>query len=615
MEQRAPTLSPTPLITLPQDPNENSSPLDSTIDLILGSEKEIQPSLHAFNQLLASNKVQESLNRDIQSLLMGSETFIGEMNDEDFSYLDPMSQMPMPYPYLRNAGRTEGARLIKNNRILDLKKFGKPSFAREEPGFDLAPSDPDLILTTSEKEYLKHLKIQLCDKFFFKVGAANPCIGLGSWLGLAYQDWFDVDDITCEIRRAGNGLPLGLHLMDPALIKPILPRAQTKGASTNVRWDVFESKDVLEKIKSVNPKLGFTNNEVKDPEDLYTFLFYKDNKRLAKYTNYKMFKAHFFQTTDYRYGYRGSSVVQQGLRMITNISNSIMYNASNFDNNRTPAGILAFQGGFTNRTLLQNYRTMLYSYLSNANNRHRVPMFGLPQGGDMKWVPFGGSNRDMEYNLFITLLFTILAKLSGTSPEEVGLSSYENAMRGSQPFDKSPDGVLQISRDKGMNSFLYHIEDTLNSTGVFQQITKMRIKVRFNGLVVEDKQVKINWDSNRLTVDSSLNDMLREKGEEPATMMSGDINIYDVKAPNNALVQQTIAANAQKAQQEKAERQQAIQAQQEALNQAGQQGGGEGGQEEEGQQGGTKNQPEQEGEDQQQPEDQNLVKQYGEPQQ
>lgn len=598
MDYRAPTLSPQPLVTLPVDANQQDTALDDTMDVILGSEKEIQPSLLAFKQMLESNKAQESLNRDMMSLLMANETPIGELSDQDFSYLDPYSQMPMPYSYLRSAGRSEGARLIKNNRILDLKKFGRPSFNQEEAGFDFRFQDPDYIPTTQEKEFLKHLKIQLCDKFFFKVGSTPACVGLGKWLGLAYQDWFDVDDISGEIRRAGDGLPLGLHLVDPALIKSILPKIGTKGASPNVRWDVFDSLDSLEKIKAVNPKLGFSLKELDDSEELYTFLFYKDNKRLAKYKSYKMFKAHFFETTDYRYGYRGSSVVEQGLRMITNISNSIMYNASNFDNNRTPSGVLAFQGGFTNRLMLQSYRTMLYSYLQNANNRHKVPMFGLPQGGDLKWIPFGSSNKDMEYNLFITLLFTILAKLSGTSPEEVGLSSYENAMRGSQPFDKSPDGVLKISKDKGMNSFLYHIEDTLNGTGVFQQISKMRIVCRFNGLIVEDKQAKINWDNSRLTVDSSLNDMLKAKGEEPSVLKYGDVNVYDVKAPNNPLVMQAIAANLQAEQAEKQQRQQALQAQQEQLNNAG----AEGAPAEGGQPGGEA-----------QPEDQNLTEQYGQP--
>lgn len=590
---RAPTLSPEPLNTLPIDPNDQK--LDDTMDVIMGSAKEIQPSLQAFNELLVSGKAQEMLNRDLMTMFLKNETFFGETNDDEYSFLDPYSRLPMPYHYLRNAGKTEGARLIKNNRILDLTKFGRPSFNKEQPGFDLVFEDPDYIPTTEEKEFLKHIKIQLCKKFFFKVGAYPSAIGLGAWLGLCYQDWFDLDDISCEIRRSGIGVPLGLHLVDPALIKPILPRMDTKGANQNMRWDVIEEKDALDKIRALNKNV-FSSNEVDDENGKYSYILFKDNKRLAKYTTYKMFKAHFFQTTDYRGSYRGSSVVEQGLRMITNISSSLVYNASNFDNNRTPSGVLAFEGGFTNRLMLQNYRTMLYSYLQNPNNRHKVPMFGLPQGGDMKWIPFGQNNRDMEFNLFMTLLFTILAKLSGTSPEEVGLSSYENAMRGSQPFDKSPDGVLAISKDKGMNSFLYHIEDTLNKTNVFKEITKMNVKVVFRGLVVEDKQVKINWNTNRLAIDTSLNDIQKENGKEPAVMMSGDINIYDIVAPNNPLVQQTLQAKIAQEQADKQQKQQAMQAQQEAMQAAGQ------GEEAKGAQG------------QGQPDDQNLIQQYGQPQ-
>ena len=59
---RAPTLSPEPLNTLPIDPNDQK--LDDTMDVIMGSAKEIQPSLQAFNELLVSGKAQEMLNRD-----------------------------------------------------------------------------------------------------------------------------------------------------------------------------------------------------------------------------------------------------------------------------------------------------------------------------------------------------------------------------------------------------------------------------------------------------------------------------------------------------------------------------------------------------------------------
>lgn len=65
-----------------------------------------------------------------------------------------------------------------------------------------------------------------------------------------------------------------------------------------------------------------------------------------------------------------------------------------------------------------------------------------------------------------------------------------------------------------MNSFLYHIEDTLNKTNVFKEITKMPVKCMFRGLVIEDKQVKINWNQSRLQADTSLNDIQKENGRE-----------------------------------------------------------------------------------------------------
>lgn len=345
--------------------------------------------------------------------------------------------------------------------------------------------------------------------------------------------------------------PLGFHLMDPTLIKTIIPKRGSLSKPSYDRFDIINETDMLDKLHNGYGNVFMSAKEAKkDFQEEYVYMLMKNTKRYKKYTRDRMIKAHFFESTDIMKWYRGFSVVEQGIRMIINIINSVTFNASNFSNNRTPLGVLAFLGGMTNKRILADYRRMFYSYMHSPGDKKRFPMFGLPEGGDVKWIPFSNTSKDMEFHLFITLLFTMLCHLSGTAPEEIGLSSHENALRGSQPFDKAPDGIRQISRDKGLNTFLYFITDEFNKTEFLKQITGRSVIARFNGLIVEDKKAKREVQKLRLETTDSMNDIITEEGGDPQTMIMGGRNIYDIKGVNNPAVTTALQAEETRVQQE-----------------------------------------------------------------
>ena len=565
METLAPTLSPTPLNNLPVEDPKNL--IQDVRDFIDSSPAEMRPYLTKMNEILTSTNGQVMDNKDMVAALLDDEFLHSQNVDKDFAYLDPNSQVPFPSPFLRAMGRSEPARLIKNNRFLQLQEFGKPSFHHEDRGLDIVFENPDYEPTPAEREYLKQIKINIVDRFFFKVGNYNSgsAINFGQWLGLAYQDWFDMDDITWEIRVNRLNMPLGFHLWDPTLVKTIIPKKGTKNAPRYDRFDVHEVDDMFDKMPKEYGDRFLRADDMPDHDPQYCYMLKKDTRRFQKYTKERMVKLHFFETTELSRWYRGYSIVEQGIRMVTNIVNSITYNASNFSNSRTPLGILAIMGGMTNRRLLEHYRRLMYSYLSNAENKKRFPIIGVPQGGDMKWVPFNMNSKEMEFHLFITLLFTMLCQLSGTAPEEIGMSSHENALRGSQPFDKSPDGVKQISRDKGLNTFLYFMADAFNRTKFLKLITGMDVKCQFNGLVVEDKKAKIDIREGELKSVSSLNDHLRKENKPSQVLMYGGRNIYDVVGLNNETVTKALDAAEQKESAERERKQQSIDAYSEQL--------------------------------------------------
>jgi len=539
-----------------QGNNTNPTPF---MEEIVNNNKELLKELDEskdfkswYETIQKSEKANASLNQDLLSFLVGDEWIPGEQSDADFTYLNNRYQMPFSSKMLRNAGRTESARLIKNTRSLQFTSFGKPSSKKSEPGLVVEFADPNYKPTQIEKENIRQFTYQMVDKFFFCPFEDEG--NLTKWLGVAYNDFFDLDDITFEIRRTLSGKPLGFHLTDPTIVYHVIPKGRKYQ-----RWDYNAD--------------SYSEKRPRDISKEIKYVLEKNNIRAAGFTRDKMIKSHFFISSDFMTAYRGYSIVEQGIRMILNIMNSITYNSSNFNNNRTPMGIFAFTGGFTNRVLTEQFKKVLYSYLSGANNRYRLPVIGLPERGDAKFIPFNMNSREMEFHLWMTLLFTILCQLSGTNPEEISMSSHESAMVGKKLFDTSPDGILQVSKDKGLNTFLRYTETIINKSGVLKQMTGYNVVCKFNGLEVEDERVKVEVKKSLLATTRSYNDIIVEEGGEPQKIMFGDVNIYDVKGVDS---QQIFGALQARIQAIDAEKQQLMAQQQQGMApdaQGGAQGG------------------------------------------
>jgi hypothetical protein len=71
-----------------------------------------------YEAITDNDRVNANANEYLFKLLAADEYIPGEMNDQDYVYLDNRYQRPMSSRMLRNAGKTEPARLIKNRRSL-----------------------------------------------------------------------------------------------------------------------------------------------------------------------------------------------------------------------------------------------------------------------------------------------------------------------------------------------------------------------------------------------------------------------------------------------------------------------------------------------------------------
>lgn len=497
-----------------------------------------------------ASQINLELSQEIYAILteMEGNYYSSSGNDK---YLDWDTNNSIPYKVLRRLGETEPARLIKNKRRYDFTQYARiPREDGVERGFRLKFKNINYKPDKYEKTMLEEWEQKVVDKFFFPANEFYP--NLSKFLGNAYEDYFDYDDITLEIRRNALRRPIAIHLADPRMFKPIIPdRGQIKTATFNdMKEDIFLEPD--DEFMKYAMNIGDENARKDKP----AYLLIHEGRRIMGVNRKLVRKHHFFTRSDFRKAGRGFSICEQGMSIATHIINSLKMNASNFTNNRMPKGFIHFSGG-VGTLQLEKLKKLLYAHMSGTNP-NRVPMISTngEKGNDAKWVGIGGTSRDMEYHIWISLLFSIWCQLSGTDPRELSLGTHADAVGKKSLFEESSDGIIKESKDLGAKTFLLHIADSLNvpdeTTGknLFQELTGMDLECEFFGFEMQDKKLKQDILKAKLETDLSVNEILAANDQEPETLEFGGVNIYDIKAVGHPIIQQVLQALNQQKQQE-----------------------------------------------------------------
>lgn len=532
-------------------------------------EEHILSTEEMLDEILLDEPLQEQLNAQkkaagiVLPLAEEMNTALQEIQGFNFEYSGAQriinwETQDVPYDVLRRAGNTEAGRLVKNHRRLGLSQYGRvPKAEGIQRGSRLIFCDPDYSPTKGEKLILRQWEDKIFKNFFFP--ANDRGANFAKFIGNAYEDWFDLDDITIEIRRDGLGDPLAVHLQDPKIYKPVIKKSRIY---PNWRGEEDYMNPYIENWEAmVTGKYAFIDEEEEPLEPDYVLQF--NNQRFGATTDYYVRKAHFFTRSDFRYAQRGYSVVEQSITILTYIINALKMNASNFMNNKLPKGFVLFTGGGIGAMQLEKLKKVMSAYMGGTAP-NRFPILGLnSEKGDGKWVGIGGNSREMEYHLWITLLFSIFCRLSGTDPREVSLGAHSDAIRPQSIGEKSADGLVNENKDLGEKTFLTHLKDSLNRTdqyglNLFQQITKMNVELDFAGFEIEDKKLKQEITKLNLQTSKSFNDVLAEEDKEKYTLMiDEETNLYDIPGVNSEIIRTAVQFKLQSfAQKQAAEQQQ-----------------------------------------------------------
>jgi hypothetical protein len=496
-----------------------------------------------FAKVMNSGQVNLELAQEILSILQEIENPLFATDFKGNKYLDYETES-ISYNLLRRAGESEAGRLIKNKRRLDLVQYANIPTTLADKGVELVFKNPDYQPSKEEKALLRQWTIKILDNLFFPPN--DKFANFGKFIGGAYEDFFDLDDITIEIRRDSFGTPVAIHLQDPIIYKPVIKPIQYYN----------QYPEAIDKLLENFEKLYDQEFRSLAKNDIPDFLLIYNNQRIAQASIDYVRKFHFFVRSQFQKAQRGFSIVEQALKIINYINNALRMNATNFTNSRLPQGFFAFTGGVVQQSTLEKLKKILYANQNGANNSSRFPLINIKgDRADVKWVGVRNNSRDMEYHQFMTLLFSIFCQLSGTDPRELALGSYGDAVGKSSLFSEPTDGIKRESKDVGARTFLTHLADSLNSpnkygANIFQELTKMDVKIRFTGFEVEDASKKLEIKTKELSTTKSINDLLSEEDEEKQELKLGDVNIYDVKGFANPQVFQTLLFNAQQKQQQ-----------------------------------------------------------------
>ncbi|MHB8871958.1 MAG: hypothetical protein ACYC5G_05895, partial [Candidatus Doudnabacteria bacterium] len=479
------------------------------------------------------------LAREVMAVLSEADGQIYSVN-QDNKYID-WEMVDTPYRILRRAGATEAGRLIKNKRRLDLAQYARiPRKDEVQRGVVFEFTNPDYQPSKEERAKLREWERRLVTNFFFAANDTYP--NLARFIGNAYEDWFDLDDITFRITRDGLGTPIAIQLEDPMIWKPVIKKRRSPIA--------FSQNDPLQAwLEDYETMLvGDTKAlEIDEPD----YLLIHNERRYAAATRETVRKNHFFTRSDFRLAQRGFSIVEQGLNILTYIINALKMNASNFTNNRLPEGFVAFTGGGVGGLQLEKLKKIMYAHMTGAGNTNRFPMISMKgEKGDAKWINIRSTSREMEYHLWMTLLFSIWCQLSGTDPRELSLGAHSDAVKSSSLSSENTDGIIKESKDIGAKTFLTHFEDSLNTPGksgqnIFYELTGLDIKIRCVGFQILDKKLKYEIRSKSLESDTSLNEILAEEDKEKYSLVVGGIDLFDVPALDNPMIKQGLQAKIQ----------------------------------------------------------------------
>lgn len=206
--------------------------------------------------------------------------------------------------------------------------------------------------------------------------------------------------------------------------------------------------------------------------------------------------------SDLRFHGYGFPELEEAISLITNLLNADIYNAANFTNGISVAGIIAVKSKMQPQ-LFRQFRREFYQMLSGSANAKKTPLLQLDPDSneDLKALNLSASNKDMEFQQWQHYLIKTICSIYQIDPMEIGFKFGNEGQRQSLGERSGAENIL-MSKEKGLRPLLRAIQGWLNKY-ILNQLDD-RFELVFVGLdaTTASQELKMNIDKvkNFMTV-------------------------------------------------------------------------------------------------------------------
>ena len=163
--------------------------------------------------------------------------------------------------------------------------------------------------------------------------------------------------------------------------------------------------------------------------------------------------------SDLRVNGFGYSPLEQMLRLVSSWLYGFEYNSRFFTQGSAIKGVLNIKGAIPDRQM-RAFRRMWYGMITGLTGSWKTPILNSE---DIQWVSMHSSNRDMEFNEWMSWLTKLTCAIYGIDPVEIGFVFGDSSGGGSM-FSSRPNAQEVIeSKDKGLVPLTQFIADKVNS--------------------------------------------------------------------------------------------------------------------------------------------------------
>ena len=206
-----------------------------------------------------------------------------------------------------------------------------------------------------------------------------------------------------------------------------------------------------------------------------------------------------------------------------------------------PRGMLAVMGPMHPQKFRALQRSLMFMARGVQNAWRMVVANPQGEGADVKWVPFGVSNKEMEFAEWINACFRLMCSLWQIDATEVGFYYASEGNRGAM-FESSPEAKLKAGKDKGLRPLATAISSWINKFIVHRLNPDLELEFLGLGAMTEKERAEL---SKTLVESSRTVDEVRaldNMGKDPNGLGNLILNPQYITAYNAQQAQKQQAA-------------------------------------------------------------------------